>query len=1098
MRSTVRHLVVLPLALAAGLTRQAFTGDLVRFGMLNFDQSDSRTPFASIDGRLTPSWAFASGNGPFTAGVTSGGGVVVEGANLWFTELWPSGFDVNTLTPPVGLTGVKQVATGITHIAALKTNGTVVAWGYGDGAKVPAGLTGVTQIDAGSSVTVARKSDGRVVKWPLDAGEGSVWSGFSGIAQVVCAPSSGQIIMVRSNGSAYLWLSPGGNGAGGEGFDQWEPVIQAAASDKGNLFLRSDGRVFALGSGGGTGIPVGLVAKSIAMGDEFGLALKADGTVVRWGNISCPGGCQPWTMPGLSGIKQVSSGLSGIALGTDGRRTVTFEQQIPAATTYSGSWGFPQALATTVQVAGSHSGDVYYLRSDGTVTLWNPGGATSNVTALSGATQIAVSRQAAVARRADGTLRGIDIGSFDGEDYKAHLVPSGNTYTQVAVGEMHGVARRADGTVKAWGGNAHGQAIAPAGLTAVTQVTAGMYHSVARRSNGTIVCWGAGGSTPGEFDFGQCRPPAGLTGVAEVVASPEANVNLARKSDGTVVAWGQDRGGVVSLKPSLAAVARVAITLADGDGGPLPCALALHQDGTITAWGTQKSRLNLPSRLPDVTHLAGAGGEFFAVVTARDCNSNGMRDSLEASRGWVADANLNLVPDSCESFPSGVTATDGTRTVDVGITWAAAAGATGYKVFRATKGALPVQVGTTTAAIRSFADTTAVAGVPYQYSVRTVTAAGESAASKPDAGWRNVTVPTAIVASDGSSTAHVAVTWTGSSGATGYKVFRAIDSAVPAQVGTTTASALAFNDATAAVGVRYKYSVRATTEAGDSALSAANFGWRNVAAPSGVSASDGTFTAHVRVSWTASTSAAVTGYRVQRKLPDGAWTVAAEVTGRATSSFNDSTIAPGVVASYSVRAVTAAGPSASSATNTGFRGAAGGMPSLPASPPSAPGGGSSAPMAAAAAQPPTTGAAKSTSSAGTAAAPAAGWTGGSGDGHAADSSAGDCEAMLARLRSMIDAASAVADHRRADGLAGLLGPRASGPATSTESSQAAESAACRMFNGDVNLDGRHDGADLAEFLDAWRSGDIDGCDLDRDGDADREDLERVLVPLSPA
>src|SRR5688572_6038636 len=70
--------------------------------------------------------------------------------------------------PPPGLEGVIAVAGGSTHSLALRTNGTVVAWGSTDNgasvASVPAGLSNVIAIAAGS-FSAALKSDGSVVIW---------------------------------------------------------------------------------------------------------------------------------------------------------------------------------------------------------------------------------------------------------------------------------------------------------------------------------------------------------------------------------------------------------------------------------------------------------------------------------------------------------------------------------------------------------------------------------------------------------------------------------------------------------------------------------------------------------------------------------------------------------------------------------------------------------------------------------------------------------------------------------------------------------------------------------------------------------------------
>lgn len=65
-------------------------------------------------------------------------------------------------TVPVDLQGVVAIAAGEAHSMALKSNGTVVVWGdnlYGE-STVPAGLTGVTAIAAGRDHILALKRTG--------------------------------------------------------------------------------------------------------------------------------------------------------------------------------------------------------------------------------------------------------------------------------------------------------------------------------------------------------------------------------------------------------------------------------------------------------------------------------------------------------------------------------------------------------------------------------------------------------------------------------------------------------------------------------------------------------------------------------------------------------------------------------------------------------------------------------------------------------------------------------------------------------------------------------------------------------------------------
>jgi alpha-tubulin suppressor-like RCC1 family protein len=65
------------------------------------------------------------------------------------------------------LTGVVAIAAGGAHSLALKSDGTVVAWGsnFSGQMRVPSGLSGVVAIAAGDAHSLALKSDGTVVAW---------------------------------------------------------------------------------------------------------------------------------------------------------------------------------------------------------------------------------------------------------------------------------------------------------------------------------------------------------------------------------------------------------------------------------------------------------------------------------------------------------------------------------------------------------------------------------------------------------------------------------------------------------------------------------------------------------------------------------------------------------------------------------------------------------------------------------------------------------------------------------------------------------------------------------------------------------------------
>src|SRR6185436_9930746 len=84
--------------------------------------------------------------------------------------------DRSTPVAVSGLTGVVSISGGWRHSLALKSDGTVRAWGLndygqlGDGTTTVAvsGLTGVIAISAGYAHSLALKSDGTVWAWGLN------------------------------------------------------------------------------------------------------------------------------------------------------------------------------------------------------------------------------------------------------------------------------------------------------------------------------------------------------------------------------------------------------------------------------------------------------------------------------------------------------------------------------------------------------------------------------------------------------------------------------------------------------------------------------------------------------------------------------------------------------------------------------------------------------------------------------------------------------------------------------------------------------------------------------------------------------------------
>jgi hypothetical protein len=194
-------------------------------------------------------------------------------------------------------------------------------------------------------------------------------------------------------------------------------------------------------------------------------------------------------------------------------------------------------------------------------------------------------------------------------------------------------------------------------------------------------------------------------------------------------------------------------------------------------------------------------------------------------------------------------ASDGAFSDTILITWSVVTGTSYYEVYREPNpDPNPL---TTTSAIEVY-DDSALPGIPYSYTVKACDVCDCSSGSDPDTGYAGASAtpsaPENVDASDGTLCGQVEITWTVSSGATFYEVYRD-RKANPSPVATPSVPPYVDTDVSATTS--YTYEVTACNMFGCSEYSSADSGSPRASPspPSNVEASDGYYCDKVHISW---------------------------------------------------------------------------------------------------------------------------------------------------------------------------------------------------------------------------------------------------------
>lgn len=339
-------------------------------------------------------------------------------------------------------------------------------------------------------------------------------------------------------------------------------------------------------------------------------ALKADGSVVTWGDSSYGGDSTALAKLLSSGVVQIFSTYTAFAaLKADGSVV---------------SWGDPNAGGDSRQVAELLASGVSQvistayafaaLKAEGSVVTWGSAGELSSGLAA-GVIQLFASSDAFAALKADGSV--VTWGaSNSGGDSRAVATQLSSGVLQIVASSDAFAALKADGSVVTWGYSLSGgnsRHVAEQLSHDVVQIVSSYDAFAALKVDGSVVTWGnsryGGDSHSVAEQLGN--------GVLNITSSGSAFAAL--KVDGSVVTWGSHSHGGNSSAVAEQLSSGVLQVLSSGS-----IFTALKADGSSVSWGANHGSSNaLPSPLGHTGLQLLANGSAFAGLRAENWNSGG-------------------------------------------------------------------------------------------------------------------------------------------------------------------------------------------------------------------------------------------------------------------------------------------------------------------------------------------------------------------------------------------------------------------------------------------------------------------------------------------
>lgn len=568
---------------------------------------------------------------------------------------------------PVGGYDWADVSIAANHVVAVKTDGTLWAWGnrtygrLGDNTNIPFNIHDYSsniqrtpirigtdndwiEVRAGAAISVARKSDGTLWQWgdliliePTRVGSASDrWSAYS--------VGSDHVLAIRQDdGSLWAW---GWNDYGQLGIGSTNnsdlparvsggPWKAAGAGSYHSLAVKSDGTLWSFGENSagklGTGtqgsslvpVQVGLATDwaAVAAGEEFSTALKEgnpNGTLWLWGSNDSgqlgngyTGSVADPTLVSMTGgwSSVYAGGGATFGIRPDGSLWgwgYNAYGSLGDGTTYDRQLPVQVGSDTDWLTVASASLHTLALKNDG--ALWSWGGNTSG-------------------ELGTGTLDSRYIPARLGTDF----------YRSISATHQASFAIRIDGTLWAWGLDAHNrlgvgnsfpgtEPVSPAMYVLSPrqvgtgngwkQVSASDVQTAAVKEDGSLWVWGWI-SYGGLFNSG-VPVRVGTDSDWDVVATSNWHT-MALKRDGSLWARGENAAGELGIGTFVPydSPVRIGTSLWRSVAVRYGLTVAVRADGTLWGWGGVDQRApDVPPGGSNVPVRIGSGNQWVSVSSA--------------------------------------------------------------------------------------------------------------------------------------------------------------------------------------------------------------------------------------------------------------------------------------------------------------------------------------------------------------------------------------------------------------------------------------------------------------------------------------------------